>query len=448
VAINFAKLNHVLIPPTKPGRDRFREGPGGKLARPVVFLYEALSAEGRVVALLSLVVGALGLDVVNTQIYVLWAALAGLLGASLLVRPRYALGGVRATVVAPLRVTVGEPIAFTVALVNAGARDHHAVRVRGPFLPWDGRFLDEPPRVTRLAAGQTARVSMRARFVERGEHHLDPFAAAAVVPLGLAMGASIDSPGCRFVVVPRVARVVRLTLPTGRRQQAGGVPLASRTGESMELLGVRPYRAGDPAKDLHARSWARRGAPVVREYQEEHFRRVAVVVDVASRDERRVEAALSLAAGVVAHLGGGDALVELVVIGARADHEATKERAGRDPSPPARALTLGRSLGFLEQALDTLACITTDTRAGRGLEEAAGEDAAMARLAPVLSGLSSVVVVTAAGHDARALAARLAIERVACVALRVALAHDAAGASPGGFTVTAAAIERGEALAL
>ena len=90
-------------------------------------------------------------------------------------------------------------------------------------------------------------------------------------------------------------------------------------------------------RDLHARSWARTGIPVVREYQEEYFSRIGVIVDTDedAADPRTFEAALSLAAGVVAHLSRGEALIDLLVVG---DH--------------VHSLTLGRSLGFLEQALD------------------------------------------------------------------------------------------------
>src|SRR5262249_15781172 len=151
---------------------------------------------------------------------------------------------------------------FAVVVHNDGPRDVHAVRVAGPFLPWDGRYVGDAPRIALVRAGESARVEVSARFVERGEHHLDAFTAALLVPLGLAQGRSVASAGSRFLMVPRIARVVRLRTPPGTRYQPGGVALASRTGESMDLLGVRPYRAGDPVRHLHARSSARVGAPV------------------------------------------------------------------------------------------------------------------------------------------------------------------------------------------
>src|SRR5262249_53572911 len=147
------------------------------------------------------------------------------------------------------------------------------------FLPWDGKWLDRVAPIASVPPGQTVRVPLRARFVERGEHHLDPFTVGPLVPLGLATGPLVASAGVRFVVVPPAAQISPLVLPLAGKHQPGGVGLASKSGESMDLHGVRPYRPGDPVRDLHARSWARVGAPVVREYQQEYFSRVGVVLD-------------------------------------------------------------------------------------------------------------------------------------------------------------------------
>ena len=85
---NFARLNHVLIPSTKEGRDRIRSGWAGKLGWPLVATYGALTDEGRMLSLLMVIVGALGIDTHNSELYVLWAMLAAVLCTSILVRPR------------------------------------------------------------------------------------------------------------------------------------------------------------------------------------------------------------------------------------------------------------------------------------------------------------------------------------------------------------------------
>lgn len=422
--INFARLNHILIPSTKAGRDRFRLSLFGRAVAPLGWLYGALTDEGRVLALATVVVGAFGLDVQNTVVYVLWSMLAGLVLASLLGSRFHKLARVRLELSVPRRVTLGEAITFGVLVHNDGAEDRLALRVSGPFLPWDGVFTTPAPGIARVRAGGVERVEISARFSARGEHHLDPFFVSSLVPGGLAQGDGVTSTSAKFLVVPRIANVARVSTPPGTRYQPGGVALASKTGQAMELRGVRPYRAGDPVRYLHARSSARLGEPVVREYQEEYFSRIGVVVDTAVGDARKLEAILSLAAGIVANLARGEALIDLLVVGERV-HE----------------LTIGRHLGFLDQALDLLACVEP--------EKKRPEPAVLvARLGAHLRQLSCVVVV-ASSWDQGALAERIRASGVGCVTA-VVEAGDSASAprAPGVVVVSVAAIERGEALSI
>lgn len=376
--MNLARLNHILIPETKEARDRFRGSFAGKLFGPLLWFFFSLTDEGRFLAVFTLLVGGAGLEVPINPIHLLFGLLVGLLAASIALRRSFPLPQVSLEVVAPRRVTVDEEAVFTLRLANGGGRAHGPIRVEGPFLPWDGAWTGPPPGVPALAPAESVTVQARARFVQRGEHHLEPFGAAALVPFALAQGPRVESPSVLFLVVPRAAEVRGLQLQGGRRLQPGGVALASTTGEARELSGLRPYRPGDPVRDLSARGWAKRGEPVVREWQQEYFTRVGVVLDTDGTvaDERRREAAISLAAGVVRELTRGEALIDVLVAG--------------DAVHP---LTVGRSLGFLEQVLDHLACV----REGPALVV----PTLLQRLEPFLPRLSSIVIVALADDPAR-----------------------------------------------
>ena len=423
--MNLARLNHILIPRTKAERDRFRRWRLFRMFGFVAALWNQFSREGRFLLICWPIIGAISLNIRYSQSYMLFAVLSGLLVAAVVLRGRFDLGDVRITVSAPPRVTVGQPIAFSISLRNSGARVHQALRLDGPFLPWDGTYLQHGVGIKHLPARGRADAELQANFSERGEHHLDPFTARALVPLGITTSAPIQSSGVRFTVVPRIASVVQLNTPMGQRYQPGGVALASRTGESMELVGVRPYRAGDPIRDLHARSWARVGEPMVREYQQEYFSRVGVVLDTETTlaDDARLEAAISLAAGVVAYLSRGEALIDLLVVGNNV-HQ----------------LTLGRNLGFLEQALDLLACV----RPGPPLDTAGLE----VRLDPHLARLSCVVVVALAWDDARRqLTDRVTARGVGCRVLLVAAEGEQTTSPAAGVTpVTVDAINTSQGL--
>jgi uncharacterized protein (DUF58 family) len=379
VKIDFARLNYILIPKKKEDIDRFRRSRLGRAASVFVRVFGSLTEEGRTIVIVGILVGAISLDVKRTTSYVLFSAFFGLIVASLVAARGLVLRGARVRVDAPRRITVGETAVFTISCAGVGEVST-AARFRGPFLPWDGTWIERAPAESPVDARGGASAAMSARFVARGEHHLDGFTAAAIAPLGLAVGPRLYTEPTKIMVVPRIANVVRLPLVVATRHQPGGVALASSRGESRDLLGVRPYRPGDPVRDLHARSWARIGAPVVREYQQEYFTRVGVVLDTDTRDPEVLEAAVELAAGVLAHLARGEALVDVLVVGDRV-HE----------------LTLGRSLGYLDQALDMLATVEQ----GPPLRAA---DLSR-RLRPYLDRLSSIVIISLSGGD------RLAVEK-------------------------------------
>ncbi len=397
--MKLARLNHILIPSTRQGRDRLRRSALGKVFVPLSWLYGTLSTEGRGLIALSLFVGTAGIEVGRTQVYFLWSVMLGLLAGSLVARLLFRLQGVELKVVTPPRVTVGEPIQFTLTLENDSNRDHHAIRLRRPFLPWDGEWVGTAASIKTLKKGGKASVRARARFVERGTHELDAFSASITVPLGLSLGRPIHDAGCRFRVVPRIAPIDSLRLPVGQRYQPGGIAQASSMGEAMELRGVRPYRPGDPVRDLHARTWARTGAPHIREYQQEYFTRIGVVFDddATTLTPAGLEAALSLAAGVIAKLSRGEALIDLLVVGSEV-----------------HSFTIGRSLGFLPQALDVLACVQP--------AEKLDTEKLVRRIEPYLDRLSCIVLITQSEDTSRAVVAN-EIERrgVSCRILRV---HD------------------------
>jgi uncharacterized protein (DUF58 family) len=384
-AVNWQRLNYVLIPSARsrrPVAQPFGE-PTSRGGQRLLRLYRAFTPEGRWLFAIALATGAFAVDVTHTQVYLLFSLLASVILASLVVSATLRLPELLLRVHAPPRVFVGAEVSFVVECERTSAGPPAAwLRVEGPFLPYFGRWLTRPMPMADVGFGRRSSAIVKARFVERGDLTLGRFRVSALLPLGLASGPPLQSAPVRLRVVPRPANVLRLGIALSTRHQPGGVALASKTGESMDLRGVRPYRKGDRIRDLSARTWARTGKPAVREYQEEYFTRVGVVLDCvaprrrSARVEQTFEAAVSLTAGIVAHLGRGDALVDLLVTGGEI-----------------HALTLGRSLGFLEQALDHLAVaeLTATVDRRRLLE----------LLAPYLARLSAVVVVVDGWDEAR-----------------------------------------------
>lgn len=412
--VDYDRLNHILIPSTNAERERWRKTRLGRAVQPLFWVFYALTPAGRGYALMLFPVGMFGLEIERADVYVLWSLLMAAAVVSVAARRAFAMEGVRVDVRAPARAAIDEPVNFTVELTHDGDRPHADVTVEGPFLPWDGRWEGAHPRLPVLAPGARVTLTVTGRFRSRGEHHLDPFHVGAMVPLGLTYGPLVRSRGVRFVVIPRAARVISVSMPLRPRHQPGGAPQALASGDSFELRGLRPYRSGDPVRDLHAKSWARTGVPVVREYQQEHFRRAAVVLDPdvkGQRDAAVLDAAVSLAAGLVSYLSREDALVDLVLIGARV-HELHAQG--------------GRAQEVLGAALDLLACVEPG--------EPFDAERVLKALGPFAPRLSAAVVVTCAPRDDHAtVAGRLRALGVEC---KVVAIHreGAQTATPAGVT--------------
>jgi uncharacterized protein (DUF58 family) len=163
-------------------------------------------------------------------------------------------------------------------------------------------------------------------------------------PLGLVEArVDVAVKTATLVVLPQ--RIpVDLPAPVGQPlMQTGGIALANHVGDSEEFRSLRDYRAGDPIRSIHWRSFARTGKPVVREYQQEFFARHTLVLDTACHPDQRptFEAAVSIAAWLVARPLDADSLLDLMFVGDRVHR-----------------VTMGRSLGSADSLLRILAALS------------------------------------------------------------------------------------------
>ncbi len=127
-----------------------------------------------------------------------------------------------------------------------------------------------------------------------------------------------------------------------RKYQPGGVALASTVGDSEEFVSLRDYRAGDPMRRIHWKSFARLGRPVVKEYLDEFFVRHALVLDTftSHAGDPVFEEAVSVAASIAISMQTQESLLDLMFVG-----------------PEAYCFTAGRGVAHTEQLLEVLACV-------------------------------------------------------------------------------------------
>jgi uncharacterized protein (DUF58 family) len=348
-----------------------------RLARLVSRLYhERLTARGRYALWLALPLGFVGLDTLQAYVYVLFALVAGPLLVALVLalrrRPRVAL-----TVEAPARLTAGRAAFVEVRVAcEAGQRG-------GPLVVgwrWGGseELVRETPEVFLAPRpGESASGRLHVRPRARGSFTMPSIGAGRTDPLGLASTRRVVHPAQTVLAYPRFYGLETLALPVGRRYQPGGIPLASSLGDSTEFVGTRDFREGDPLRRVHWRSWARRGRPVVKEYHDEYFSRVALVLDTylpprpRAADRAGFEAAISLLASIADRMSRSEEVVDVVAAG-----------------PNLYEVSAGRSLGYLGNVLDVLACL-----------EPCGEPPFEVVAAPLLARLARLTTIVAVVLD-------------------------------------------------
>lgn len=144
----------------------------------------------------------------------------------------------------------------------------------------------------------------------------------------------------KITVFPNYKRLENFELNVNKKFQPGGISLTSNIGESTEFIGTREYVYGDNPKFIHPNSWARIGKPVIKEFQEEYFIRLALLIDTFCDPSEIFEKSISFAASVSDFLSRSDYIIDIFATGNSFYHFQS-----------------GRALAHFENILELLAAI-------------------------------------------------------------------------------------------
>lgn len=267
--------------------------------------------------------------------------------------------------------SAGEVFQYRVDVENIGKRVARNVVVEERKLPADLRPSGPSPVIDVLEPGETTSVTLKLRCLSRNFFDLDRLQAGSTFPTALVKSGRKSRTSDRLVVYPKVTEVFELDVPYSRNHQPGGIAVASHVGESTEFLGTRDWRQGDRLRDIHWPSSARTGRLIAREFQEEYFVRLAVVLDIEApraRDEARLEKAISLTAGITDALARKEYIVDIFAAGDEVHH-----------------FQAGRAIAHLDNILELLASV----EAGRSLDTKALDEILIAEA----SQLSAVILI-------------------------------------------------------
>ncbi len=269
--------------------------------------------------------------------------------------------------------TVGAPLVYTVSLKNLSGKTQTGLAVvdnladpRPSYEDWLAYQLayEQKARSFRFSqgkrtnpfrsaslkiapvpatpAGQEVRVRCELTPLRRGLLRMESVSVARPDPLGL-FRAFVEVPLVQKVLIlPKRYRLPLIALPGTMKYQKGGVTLASSVGQSDEFIALRDYRHGDPPRHIHWRSWARAGKPVVKEFEDEHFVRHALILDTFADHphSEAFEEAASIAASFACTIQTQESLLDLLFVGTES-----------------YCFTAGRGVGHGEQLLEILASV-------------------------------------------------------------------------------------------
>lgn len=251
------------------------------------------------------------------------------------------------TVKMPDRVVAGATLHGVARIRNIGKLPAYDVGAAFFHLPTGLHHKNRDTYIESLSSGATTEIPFQIEAMRRGSYPLPPYRAYTAFPFRLLRSGASRKPVGNLLVLPAFTPAETIDMPVSRRYQPGGVALTSNVGESPEYIGNREFRPGDSIRRLDMRAWGRIGQPVVREYQEEYYLRIALVLDTytrgpfAGKKERdRLETAISLAATIVDALSRGEYLLDIFAAG-----------------PELYNLRTGRGASHFDTVLEILACI-------------------------------------------------------------------------------------------
>ncbi|MBN1126629.1 MAG: DUF58 domain-containing protein [Sedimentisphaerales bacterium] len=225
----------------------------------------------------------------------------------------------------PHRAVAGQTLTVRYTLTNHGRFSAFDLALRWIDLPMEIEYLDTARFLPCIRPGQSVEMKVRLHPTRRGQYQF--FAPSCISTFPFHLFCSRGSAMAResLLVVPDFRPLESLGVSIARRYHRGGFLPAGRTGESPEYVGNRPFRPGDEPRKIDPRAWARLSTPVVKEYHEEYFGNVAIVLDTnvifpgktqpISQSNHAFEAAVSLTAAVAQNLSSHDNIVNVLTAG-------------------------------------------------------------------------------------------------------------------------------------
>ncbi len=167
--------------------------------------------------------------------------------------------------------------------------------------------------VTHIPAQRSEVATYRVYFTQRGCYRAGPAMLSSRFPFGLVTS-RIHIPGEElFYVAPAIGKLSPVWERRVRSSVIGSDAVQRKRGlEEDEFYALRPWRSGDSRRQIHWRSSAKVGQPIIKQHEQPDNRDFAMLLDLYSgpdaaddlpeSDHPKCETVLSFAATVLLHL--------------------------------------------------------------------------------------------------------------------------------------------------
>ncbi len=311
------------------------------------FKYRVTSV-GKYILIFPVIAFILGGQILNTTYFLYF--LVTFYGFLFLLSPIFRaifLPSLKCKISSPQRVAANTTVCEEVTIENTSGRNAYQVFVRYENLPPQVTLEGEHGLYIPVIKNQEKiRAKVCLKMKRRGRYTLSTVRIESSFPLEVLKSGYKMEIRRDILVYPSFSHLLQCDIPAGRRLQPGGIALASSVGESTEFLSTREFQYGDDPRYIHWKSWARLGKPIVKEFQEEYFTRIAILIDTYIPPQAPIEkyedfeASLSLVASVADFLQRKEYIVDIVSAGRQIFY-----------------IQAGRGLAYIDQILDILALL-------------------------------------------------------------------------------------------
>ncbi len=197
-----------------------------------------------------------------------------------------------------------------------------------------GGFAQEPLKLNR---GESSKLTIEVTPLRRGVIRFDDLRILLPDPFGLFQKcAKVNAPAATLLVLPRRFPLPPIELPGGAAFKITGETNSNGIGTSGEFMGLRDYRPGDALRQIHWKSWARTGRPIVKELENNHHPRYGLILDTLcdALSDSHFEDVISVAASFAAAVDTSKSMLDLMFI----KNEAHIVNAGQGPDKLLEAL--------------------------------------------------------------------------------------------------------------